>query len=364
MSRSHPSLTADIGPTKRLWRRWLHRFVPSQLHNPFGLAARLIRSRDRAAWFAMTSALGGIGCSPADRILQLREQKLIAAAGRQQHPLILICGPPRSGTTIVYHTLVQSLRVGYFNNLSALFPRSPLTAMRLFRHVVRDSPQDTHSYYGRSAGLAGANDALYLWDRWLGVQRYRPPRRIPDASANEMRQFFAAATSMCDLPIVNKNNALNISAHLVANAVEHAHFICLTRQPQDLAESLYRARCDIHGDPRIAYGVQPSNLDGQHAGDSAVDPIESVCDQVAFFADQCSRQQRRIGKERFWIVSYEDFCRAPAEFVASVADKILGSPDARRTAAPEALEISRRQRVAPPIASGLRRALAKRGLGD
>ena len=158
---------------------------------------------------------------------------------------------------MVYQTLVRHLNAAYFSNLTSLFPHSPLTALRLFGNRAQTPQSTPHSFYGRTSGLGGTNDALYLWDRWLGKDRNAPPRDLDSQQRLAMRQFFAAATEFFGRPVINKNNNLNISAHLVAETIDDAYFICLTRSAQELAESLYRARCDIHGDPSLPYGVAP-----------------------------------------------------------------------------------------------------------
>ena len=75
--------------------------------------------------------LGPIAAAPADFALSPFERRLTQSVTVPRHPLILVCGAPRSGTTVVYQTLVNHLPVAYFSNLTALFPRSPLAAQRL-----------------------------------------------------------------------------------------------------------------------------------------------------------------------------------------------------------------------------------------
>ena len=320
-------------------RQLLHRYVPAHFHDPVGLASRLIRSGDQAAWFAMGSAALGAALTPLDLLLQLRERRLLADdaaadaasdvdvhatslnSARAPRPLILICGPPRSGTTVVCQSLVNHLPVGYFSNLTSLFPRSPLSAMQLFGRLVRTGPSGYDSYYGHTRGLGGVNDALYLWDRWLGPDRDRPAVLLTPPQQREMQRFFAACDRRFGQAIVNKNNNLIASAHLVAECLPQARFVCLQRDPHALARSLYRARKDIHGAADVAYG-----LAGTSETTVATNPVLSVCEQVRYYQRLTQQQQERIGPDRFWTVAYEDFCRDPAALLRRVATKILGDP--------------------------------------
>jgi hypothetical protein len=336
-------------------RQHFHRYVPAHFHDPFGLALRLVRSGDPAALFAMAAAAGGVAATPADLALAPFERRLTMSANSSRHPLILICGAPRSGTTVVYQTLVNHLPVAYFSNLTALFPRSPLAAQRLLGRFVAKPRAGYRSFYGRTEGLAGTNDALFLWDRWLGGDRTSAPDHIDEARKHQMRQFFAACDRQFDRPLLNKNNSLNLSAHLVAECLPQAHFICMTRNPRQLAQSLYRARCDIHGAPGASYGIAaPSTPDGG-------DPIRSVCAQAAYYDEVNERQRLRLGDEQFWLTSYEEFCRAPGELVRRVAREVLGAESLVEGALPDSFATSSADRVPSDVAAQIDATLAAAG---
>ena len=79
--------------------------------------------------------------------------------------------PARRGRRFVCQTLVRHLLVSHFTNLTSLFPAAPLTATRLFSRFLAEPVSEYRSFYGRTTRLSGLNDALYLWDRWLGADR-------------------------------------------------------------------------------------------------------------------------------------------------------------------------------------------------
>jgi hypothetical protein len=316
----------------------------------------------------MFHAAGTLACWPLDGALSFFERRYCAQGATQRHPLIVVCGPPRSGTTVVFQSLVQSLKVAYFSNLVSLFPKSPLTASRLLGRFTRRSANSPHSYYGRTRGWSGTNDALYLWDRWLGTDRNHPPQAVTPEQSAEMNRFFAAATNLFDLPLVVKNNNLNVTAHLIEESIDEVYFLCLTRNPQDLAESLYRARCDLHGDPSMPYGVDAPRCaadatgvqESEHLSTAKcppADPVESVCAQVTAMDALARRQQARLSPQRFWLVSYEEFCQAPERLVRRVAEEIFKDP-AAVLSQPAPLEVSRRSRVDAAVAERIRQALA------
>ena len=318
-SETRPASSSSATPPARsLPRLLLHRFVPAGFHDPVGLTKRLIKSRDPAALFAMRLAAAGPLCAPLDILLEPFERRAYQSAPPRRLPVILVCGPPRSGTTLLLQALIQNLPVAYFDNLTALFPRSPITANRLFSRVISRSPMGFRSYYGRTDRLSGSNDGLQLWDRWLGADRSRAPSELRPEQREAMVRFFNAFEAWSGRPLVAKNNNLNASASLVAEALPDSYFLCLAREPVFLARSLLRARKEIHGREDLGYGLTPVGSRG--------DPVEDVCHQVAFHSRLAREQQTRIGPARFRLVSYEGFCRDPGATLKFVTEQILHLP--------------------------------------
>jgi hypothetical protein len=319
--------------------------LPPNFQDPIGLFLRLLRTRNRAAYFAIEHTALAVLATPLDLLLERAERRLYARAEPPRKPIVLVGGAPRSGTTIVEQVLVRSLPVTYFNNLTAVFPRAPIVANRLFGRLLRPPRPGFRNFYGRTSGFANRNDGLALWDRWLGNDRYRPPERLDAATADDMRRFFGAYEAAFGRPLINKNNALAICADVVASALPTAHFVCVRRQPLYAVQSILGTRELIQGRREAPYGVG----DPQYAARPDADPIEVVCAQVLYTERRMAEHQRTLGPERFWVVEYEDFCRAPHVVVERVADEILKIPIDRaavRAALPP-LEITNRITVPP-----------------
>jgi len=332
----------------------LARFVPPHFQDPFGLAWRLLRSRRPEARYAMASAAAGPLLAPLDLLLARAERRRLAAAAPPRLPILLVMGPPRSGTTLVALALIRCLPVSYWNNLTALFPRAPISANLLFGRPLRPDSVSLENYYGRTRGAAGPNDGLHLWDRWLGGDRTRSPERIAPEAGAAMARFFGAWEAALGGPLVAKNNSLNGCAALVGEWLPGARFLCLRREPLWLAQSLLEARRLIHGDPSRSYGID----DPDRA--PALDPFADVARHVRFLAAQAERQRAALGP-RFLDLSYEAFCADPVEVVSRLAREALGvpaDPDAVRRALPP-LSASRRRTLAPTEFARLERALAE-----
>ena len=76
---------------------------------------------------------------------------------------------------------------------------------------------------------------------------------------------------------------------------------------------------EIHGNPQISYGIDDPNKPNYQKADC----IEDVCNQVIFHQKRIFEQQKKIVPDKFWIISYEDFCKDPAKLVKRVSEDIL-----------------------------------------
>ena len=303
-------------------RRAIHPFVPAGFHDPVGLARRLLKNPDPAARFAIRAAAMAPIAMPVDVALTLFERRLYRDSSAPTRPILLVCGPARSGTSLAAQLLIRNLPVAFFDNLASVFPRSPLTARRLLGRRRPRSEVAYRSYYGRTDGWGAPNDALNLWDRWFGRDRSRAPERLDAEARAGMSAFFGAFERETGLPLVAKNNALNASAHLVAEVLPTARFICLQRSRNSLALSLHRARMDIHGAATVPYGLTVGEARRPD------DAVEDICRQVLYHERLARDQQSRLGPERFMIVRYEDICHDPRSFVETVGRIFLDTlPD-------------------------------------
>ena len=333
-------------------RRLVDRFVPAQYDDPLGVVRRAFASGAPGGRFAILLAAIGLLASPADRFLERWERARHAAARSPSMPILFVCGPPRSGTTIVGLSLMRSLGVAYLTNVTSVFPLAPITASRILRAEPGRRHVPLESYYGRTSGFLAPNDGLYLWDRWFGADRTQIRDGLDGDGADAMVRFFGAHEAWAGRPLVAKNNALNAHAHLIASHLPTARFLCLTRDPLYLGQSLLIARREMYGADSKAYGLAPAAPAGRP------DLYRDIARQVAFHEGMARSQQRRLGEDRFQIVRYEDFCAAPGDFVTRIGGEmgVTASVDGL----PRRLEPSRAVRLSAVEFAALGTAIADR----
>lgn len=299
-------------------RRGLDAVRPDQVHNPIGLVLRTLRDGGRSGRAAVAQAGLALAANPIDRALERQEHTVHPAAAAPTKPVIIVVGPPRSGTTIVAQTIARRLPVSHLTNLTAMFPRAPLSAARFFRIHPDAAAVSGVSHYGRTASLGDHNDALPLWDRWLGGDRSSLTIDLSPEQRRQLQRFFGTYEQTYGRAVVAKNNNLIAHADTIGAALPTAVFLCMTRDRLELAQSLLIARRQITGDERVPYGLHPDRANAD------ADVLVDVARQIDFYDELAARQLGRLGPDRFRMVSYDDFCNDPARLLHTLAVEVLG----------------------------------------
>lgn len=255
--------------------------------------------------------------SPLDWLLSGKEQRAREKAPKSDLPLVLIVGPPRSGTTLMYQVLAHYWDVSYFTNRNAMFPRSPVMAAKLFEKSF--APPESkrqkcnyHSLYGNTAGLRGPNDGFHAWNQFFGEDRYDIPAQLPEELQEKMQQFFAAWLAVTEKPLLNKNNRNTVCFATLAKALPTARFVIVERHPWFVAQSLIKARKWVQGSEKLGWGLGAESV---QQGSDHLAYVDAVCRQVANHQKQLREQMQNVQPARFLHTTYEAFCVHPAEFL-------------------------------------------------
>lgn len=336
-------------------------FIPTHIEDP-GLAIRMIRSGNPAAYFTLFTTGLGVIMTPFDILLERAEKRLYAQETAPQKPIIFVCGAPRTGTTLMEQFLIKNLDVAYFNNLTSIFVRSPIKSNLLYSRIFGTHKKVSYnSYYSKTTYFTGPNDAFYLWNRWMTEDETGMQCVLTGDNVDDMVKFFAAYETAFNKPIVSKNNSLNTRAEEVAKVLPTAYFICMTREDVYLAQGLLQARMEIQGNIKTRYGV-----DNPHKDEIAdQNYIVDVCDQVKYHERKIAEQQKIIGEDRFWIIPYEEFCKDPRALLERVSTDILKQPvDEDILSDIEPFKTSNRVKLTPEIFQKLKETLTTTSVAE
>ena len=281
-----------------------------------GLLLRMLRSGNRSAYATLFREGLTKLAVPLDVLMAPWERRRVNSAQPSELPVILIVGMPRAGTTLVNQVLTRCLDVAYLNNLSGLFPRSPITASRLFSGLLSDRKPNFTSYYGNTPRLADPNEGFHIWNRWLGPDRYHAAKSLDPETQQEMTRFFDAWLSAFGKPFLNKSVRNTDALSVLAATIRNPYFVCVKRDPRMVVQSLILSREHVQGSKTYGWGLY-SREEAIHS-----DPlgyVDDVCRQVMEMEAQLARAKEELGPERFLEVDYEAFCREPRRAVHAVA---------------------------------------------
>lgn len=282
--------------------------------DPIGLAKRMLFSGNRAAYWSLGREIARPFIFPFDWMMQRSEKKKLASAGDLQYPLLLVVGPPRGGTTVLYQVLAHALDATWLPNLSELFPRSPITATSWFARLPRKRT-GLSSFYGQTAGMSAPNDGFHVWNRWFGQDRYEP--KIEADSIASVRRFMAAWTNTFEKPLVNKNNRNSLCIEQLAEVLPTAHFVVADRDASDIARSLVRSREFVQGAKDRPWGL----ISRTHEAGDELSYIDDVCDQIIEIRRRIAAELSGMGADRFTGVSYEELCSAPVKTIQKISQR-------------------------------------------
>ncbi len=276
----------------------------------------MLFSGNKAARFVLLREGVALLLIPFDVLFLIFERRFLKKASQRSEPLILILGGSRSGTTLLYQTLAAYLPVSYINNFYASFHRSPITAFKLFHRIFRRSKKSFKSYYGSVAGFAGPNDAFSLWNRWLGTDRNHIDDQMDEKAKSEMKRFFNAWHGVSKKPFLNKNNRNSLCAPLFDSIFENIYFVEIHRDPIYVAQSLVLSRRAVQGSEKIGWGLLSKDSDDN---DDPLAYIDDICNQVYQVDELLAKGRSEIDPNRYFRISYENFCRNPGEVVQHIS---------------------------------------------
>ncbi|GEM_PF-260378 len=252
----------------------------------------------------LTDALGPSAAAAAARYTEPR------------HPVILIVGPPRSGSTFLLQRLAATGSFGYPSNLVSRFHSAPFVgalAHRLLldpeldhrgemsRGLSGEIPRQTEdtaggpdglSTLGKTTGPANVNEFWYAWRAHL------PSTASDDMTLDELnridhaglRAMAAGLEAGFERPVAMKALILSFHAELLAEMFPTAVFLRLDRDPAETVDSILAARRVHNEDPSAWWSLRPRDIESLQR----LPPVDQVAHQVTAIEDALDRAMPRL----------------------------------------------------------------------
>lgn len=289
----------------------------------------------RTASFSRNTALESL-LKDINSNLWLSEKILLQQQGGLQHPLILVMGPPRSGSTLFMQWLANTGLFAYPTNLLSRFYQAPIIGAKIqllltdprfsFRDELGEFVQQAQyrSENGKTKGVLAPNEFWYFWRRFLA----EPGRDV--WTDEELKQSMDMRTMLAELvgimqvfqqPFAAKGMLFNYNIPFFDSVFDKVLFVHVRRDPVTNIASLLDSRKRQLGSEDAWYSFDiPEKADLL-----MLPPEQQVAGQVKAINREVEAGLKNVHDSRKMLVQYEEFCKEPKKYFNALVQKI-GAP--------------------------------------
>ena len=250
-----------------------------------------------------------------------------------QHPIILVMGPLRSGTTLFVQWLANTGLIAYPSNLLSRFYRVPIIGAKIqllltdprynFRDELGEFVQQSEykSENGKTRGVLAPNEFWYFWRRFLA----EPDRDI--WTDDELRQSMdagalvselAGITSVFQKPFAAKGMLFNYNIPFLNSILDKVIFVQIHRDPVSNVSAALEARERQMESLNRWYSFKIPEYESL----KDLDPVRQVAGQIHYINKAVVDGLARVDESRKILVEYESFCGDPAAVYEQLMAKL------------------------------------------
>lgn len=256
--------------------------------------------------------------------LQCAEKRLLNDSIKlgEDHPIVFIMGPLRSGTTLFTQWLAHSGIVAYPTNILSRFYGAPLIGAQIqllltdprfnFRNEILDfnGSISFSSENGKTQGALAPNEFWYFWRRFLPFKEldWLPDEELFRVVDKEnLVGELTTITRVFGKPFALKAMILNYNIPFLDAVFEKALFVQVKRDPVTNVASILEARKRQLGSEREWYSFKIP----EYPRLKDLDPISQSAGQLHYINKAVTQGMATVKESRKLVVQYEDFCRNP-----------------------------------------------------
>lgn len=260
-------------------------------------------------------------------------------------PCVMLVSPPRSGSTIIYQTLIRAIPSVYISNFHTLFPG--LASDYLLKYnLLEKGLSKQANYYGYTSSLWDVNEGNEMVEAFFrgdgGQEHIR----------EKFCQFIRMMRGTSQRPLIFKNVRAYSQILELHQAVPELVFLRIRRDTEQVIQSVVRAYYELGTFHPIPETLRQIWCD---------DPIEFAIHQILEIERIIDRQKEDIEKNNWLEWHYEDFCTNPWSKIECLAENYLNvsSSDLMKNVLSQPLQVSKRMKVSPGEADTIHILLQK-----
>ena len=260
----------------------------------------------RAGWFGLLwKALGPLGRAAQGFYL---ENMPDPGPDFEWPRMLLILGPPRSGSTFVYQMLSRAVPCMVLTNFHAVCPKTA-SAVLLKKDWLGNGMADIRNFYGHTAALQDTNEGTWLMKALF--------KGDPDSAELRRRfsRFLVGMRVPKGMPLVLKSLSVFDKAAELSRAVPELSFLRLKRDLRSMAASSYGAYRELG-----YFYPLPEGL----CGVRVEDPLAYAVRQILGIEKRLDHEKEKIEASKWHEGCYESLCENPRAEIERIAVSCLG----------------------------------------
>lgn len=241
-------------------------------------------------------------------VLRIIESPLVHILANKKSNIIIILALPRSGSTLLYQSLVHTLEPFYLNNLGSLLFKIPLLGGFISYKICNKYSSNFESNHGFVEGGCGPAEGLAYWDYWLGMGL---EEKFDTVKSNRRKSYLKKTISILGeshSPIVTGYLGHILFVSHLNSIFPNAIYIRLVRDPLQNALSILAIRKKSKKKwfsifPKECVNVIGSNL------------YAEVATQVYWLNKKIEND---INRNNSIYINYDDLCKNPNEEIMKI----------------------------------------------
>jgi len=256
-------------------------------------------------------------------LLKQRERKMrLRYRGEGEYPPTFIIGAPRSGSTLLYQTLVNTQFFIYINNFTHIFASCLFTGFELYHSFHKKEKEVNYtSNYGdtQKTGWQGPSECARFWYYYFPKSSSEP--LVENILSEKGEAFYVdyinGLSNKYGKPFLFKNLSVGSRIPVIENLFQNARYVVIERDWYYNAQSIYLARKKKGISANEWWSLKPRGFE-QLLGESQE---KIAVRQVKDTRSQVEADLKRVSSERKIKVSYESLVKAPRETLGLIKEK-------------------------------------------